>query len=244
MTSDEFCVALIPLRLSSLNQALAIIWFGEQHDGPASLLAGTIARRIRESGLGNPNSTQLAAQLRKSRYTLESSKGFRLKPTGTAYIAERVAPVLQVSPKIDQSAGFLPKHIWTETRSYIHSISEQINGCYQFGFYDAASVLVRRLVETLLIEAYEHIGSDSRIRGQDGDYVMLSGIINDAVERQGLSLGRETKRSLRSLKELGDRAAHNRRYTAGRADMDKLQAGLRVVVDELVQLAELRRDTA
>jgi hypothetical protein len=54
---------------------------------------------------------------------------------------------------------------------------------------------------------------------------MLSGIVADAVDKSGLSLGRETKSVLRELKAIGDRSAHN----------------IRLVVDELIQLAELRR---
>lgn len=240
MTLDDFCLGLIPLRLSSLDQALAVVWFSEEYANRQSMLAGTIARRIKESGLGNPNSSQLAAKLRGSKYTLESTKGFRLKPTGKSYVAEKVASVLQASPKVEQAKGFVPEHVWKDTRGYIHSVAEQVNGCYQFGFFDGASVLVRRLVETLLIEAYEHEQKETRIRGKDGDYVMLSGIINDAVDRKGLSLGRDSKRSLKSLKELGDRSAHNRRFVAGKQDLDRLQSGLRVVVEELVQLADLR----
>ncbi|WP_189523473.1 hypothetical protein [Nostoc sp. PA-18-2419] len=46
---------------------------------------------------------------------------------------------------------------------------------------------------------------------------------------------------MRDLKVIGDRAAHNRRYNAVRADLEKIRLGVRLVVDELIQLAELRR---
>lgn len=38
------------------------------------------------------------------------------------------------------------------SRSYIVSIANQINGAYENGWYDACAVMIRRFVETLLIE--------------------------------------------------------------------------------------------
>jgi hypothetical protein len=72
-------------------------------------------------------------------------------------------------------------------------------------------------------------------------HLMLSGISADAIDKGALSLGRETKSVLRELKAIGDRAAHNRRYNAVRADLEKIRLGVRLIVDELIQLAELRR---
>ncbi len=68
---------------------------------------------------------------------------------------------------------------------------------------DGASVLLRRLVETLLIECYEYEKTQSRIVDSNDNYFMLSGIIADAVDKRGLSLGRETKTILRELKAIG-----------------------------------------
>lgn len=240
MTMDDFCISLIPLKLSSLDQALAVIWFNSQERGNDALLPGRIARIIHDSGLGNPNSTQLGEKLRKSKHTLGGAKGYRLKPAGLAYISKKVASVCSPKAEVNQEQGYLPKHIWERTRGYIESVASQINGCYQYAYYDGASVLVRRLLETLLIEAFEYTKQEHRIRGQDGEYVMLSGIINDVIDRQGLSLGRDSKRSLKAIKEAGDRSAHNRRYSAGKADLDNLHSGLRVAVEELIQLAELQ----
>jgi hypothetical protein len=70
---------------------------------------------------------------------------------------------------------------------------------------------------------------------------MLSGIISDAIDKKGLSLGRETMKVLRELKTLGDRAAHNRRYNAVKADIENLRIGVRLLVDELVQLSQIKR---
>jgi hypothetical protein len=35
--------------------------------------------------------------------------------------------------------------------------------------------------------------------------------------------------------------AHNRRYTAVKADLEKVQSGVRVAVDEMIALSDLRK---
>ena len=66
----------------------------------------------------------------------------------------------------DHDNGFLPEAVWIGTRSYIEKIAKQINGCYEFEFFDGAAVIARRIVETLLIECYEHLQIADRIKKQ------------------------------------------------------------------------------
>src|SRR5688572_24995084 len=58
------------------------------------------------------------------------------------------------------------------TRGYIETVVQQINGCYENGWYDACGVMIRRLVETLIIEAFEHCKIDSQIKNSSGDFLM------------------------------------------------------------------------
>jgi len=113
-----------------------------------------------------------------------------------------------------------------------------MNGSFQFGFFDCTAVMARRLVETLIIESYEHLQREQEIKDGGGDYFMLSKLIDQA---QGLSISRDTKRELKRIKSLGDTSAHNRRVNAVKADLEKIQNGLRLIVDELVNLASLKR---
>ena len=206
------------------------------------MAANILAQIIYKTGLGNPNPTQLGELIVQTKLVLKGKSGFHLKPTARNTIKDWLKPILEGSPAdVNLENGYLPDAIWKNTRGYIEKIAFQVNGCYQYGFYDGASVLLRRLVETLLIECYEHEKIQSRIADSDGNYCMLSGIIADAVDKSGLSLGRETKTVLRELKSIGDRSAHNRRYNAVRADLGKIHLGVRLVVDKLIQLAQLRR---
>jgi hypothetical protein len=70
---------------------------------------------------------------------------------------------------------------------------------------------------------------------------MRRDLVNRATHTGGLSLGRDAKKALTDVKELGDRSAHNRRYNAVKADLEKVQSGVRVAVDEMLNLAALRK---
>jgi hypothetical protein len=242
MELEEFCIRLNQIDLSNAHRALAILWLHDCETPNIQISANKLAQIIYKTGLGHPNPKQLGELITQTKYVLKGKSGFHLKPTARDTIKDWLKPIFEGSPAdVDLENGYLPEEVWKNTRGYIEKIAFQINGCFQYGFYDGASVLLRRLVETLLIECYEHNKIESRIADSDGNYLMLSGIITDAVDKSGLSLGRETKTVLRDLKVIGDRAAHNRRYNAVRADLEKIHLGARLVVDELIQLANLKR---
>jgi hypothetical protein len=242
MNVEEFCIALHNLNLSQTKQGLAILWFLDAEQPGASRTSGELAKLFRESGLGDPHSTRLGEGIRNSGHATLTSQRLRLKPTSREVIGKWVSSAFgKPLPAVNQTAGFLPKAIWEGTRRrYVDSIAGQINGCYEFELYDGASVLVRRLIESLLIECYEHLEIEQQIKGPDGNYRMLSDIISAATDKAQLPLGRETKANLRAIKEAGDRAAHSRHYLACKADLDKVQSGARAAVQELIHVAGLK----
>src|SRR5262249_45522784 len=127
----------------------------------------------------------------------------------------------------------LPFEVVKGTRGYLEQIVNQANGCYEKGWYDACSVMVRKLVEVLIIAVYEKKGEVEAIK-KDGNFLMLSGLTDDILTRAAWNLGRETKAALPQLKSLGDRSAHNRHYMARKADVDKVLPALRVAVEDLL----------
>ena len=100
---------------------------------------------------------------------------------------------------------------------------------------------MRRLIETLIIESYESLTRESEIKDSNNNYLMLKDLVKKVTDPGGLTLGRDAKKALQDIKELGDRSAHNRRYNAVKADLEKVQSGVRVAVDEMIKLAGLRR---
>jgi hypothetical protein len=244
MDLAHFCRGLQSLKLDNRRQALSLLWFHDEKNPDVTMSAGQLAKIIHDTGLGNPHSTQLGESIRQSGSVIATSSGFRLKTLARSEVRSWLTSILGAKkPSVDQDLGYLPREIWKDTRGYIEKVCVQLNGCFQFEFYDAASVLVRRLIETLIIECYEHLKREAEIKGADGNYLMLKGLVAKATGACGLALGRDAHRFLKEVKELGDRSAHNRRYNAVKADLEKIQSGVRVAVDEMFNLSCLRKTT-
>lgn len=126
------------------------------------------------------------------------------------------------------------------TRGYIERIAHQANGCYDSGWYDACAVMIRRLLETLIIETFETHNIADKLKNSTGDFYYLSDLIKLTLSETSWNLSRNTKQALPKLKDIGDKSAHSRRFNAVRHDLDKLLPEVRVVVQELVYLAKLK----
>jgi hypothetical protein len=79
--------------------------------------------------------------------------------------AVRLAKALQAdAPKVflppsegtrPSTQQILPHAMVRSTRGYLERVCFQINGCYEQGWFDACAVMMRRLLETLIVEAFE-----------------------------------------------------------------------------------------
>lgn len=139
-----------------------------------------------------------------------------------------------------ESQQVIPLSVIRNTRGYLEKVANQVNGSYEQGWFDACAVMVRRLVETLIIEVFEHHHIDYKIQDPNGDFLPLKDLVNLTLNETTWNLTRNTKQGLPKLKSVGDLSAHSRRYVAHRPDIDKIINDLRVVVQELVYLADLK----
>jgi hypothetical protein len=154
------------------------------------------------------------------------------------------APVKYVPPSSGtrpHSQNILPHALFQNTRGYIERVVYQINGCYEKGWFDGCAVMMRRLLETLIIECFEMHGLAQKIKDPtSGDFLYLSELVTKVIQEPSWNLGRSTKRALPSLKAIGDQSAHSRRYNAHREDIDKLTSDFRIICQELLYLARLK----
>jgi hypothetical protein len=126
------------------------------------------------------------------------------------------------------------------TRGYIEKITNQINGTYANGWYDSCAVMIRRLIETLIIEVYEHYSLEPNIKDGNGDYLFLKDLIDKFMNETRWTIGRNVRKALPKLKDVGDKSAHSRRFNANKTDIDNLLGDLRDVTQELIYLAVLK----
>jgi hypothetical protein len=134
----------------------------------------------------------------------------------------------------------IPFTIIRGTRGYLERITHQINGTYTNGWYDSCAVMLRRLIETLIIEAFEYHNIAQKIKNGSGDFFFLSDLISASLSEPSWNLGRNVRKALPKLKDIGDKSAHSRRFNAVRNDIDKILSEIRVVVQEFVYLSGLK----
>jgi hypothetical protein len=139
-----------------------------------------------------------------------------------------------------ESQQVIPFSVVRGSRGYIEKVVHQINGCYENGWFDGCAVMIRRLIETLIIEVYEYHSISEKIKNDNDDFLYLNDLVGKILTESAWNLGRNVKRALPKLKDIGDRSAHSRRYIAHRQDIDKNISELREVVQELIYLANLK----
>lgn len=142
---------------------------------------------------------------------------------------------------VPSTESVLPMAVVKGTKGNLEQIVTQINGCYEHQWFDACSVMIRKLAEILIIAVYEKNGVASEVKDKNDNYLMLADLLaNFRGKKSVWHLGRETIPTLEKMKERGDRSAHNRTYLATKQDVDGLISGLRVTVPELIEKADYR----
>lgn len=141
-------------------------------------------------------------------------------------------------PKEDE--GLFPLSLLARAnRGYLVSVGRQMNGAYGMNWYDAAAVMMRRLVEISIIEAFEAKGIEVKIKDSSGNYFQLSDLISKALVEPSFALSRNAKKALPGLRDLGHMSAHGRYFTAQKADVDAVKPGCRIVIEEFLHHANL-----
>lgn len=146
----------------------------------------------------------------------------------------RSAPILR------EDDGLFPLSILSQAkRGYLITIGREMNGCFTSGWHDAAAVMMRRLVEIAIIEAFEGRGIAQKIKDAAGNYHQLSDLVAATLAENAWTLSRNTKKDLPSLRDIGHMSAHGRYFTARKEDVEALKPACRIVVEELLHHAGL-----
>jgi hypothetical protein len=244
LSIDSFCEVVKNSSKSNAEKALALLWYFDCEQPDIAKTSGQLTKILGDHHIGTPNQTALAEAIRKTKLANESRIGFSLKPGSRKIIREWLPDLDGIQPAIDHISGYLPEPIWKNTRGYIEEVCRELNGSFHHAYYNSAAVMLRRLLETLIIEAYEHLSREAEIKDGGGNYLMLS----DLAERvcgenghRGINLGRDSKKALKEARNVGNWSAHARRFLAHAGDLTKFQTGMRLLVQELIQIAELVR---
>jgi hypothetical protein len=241
VSAGDFLERIADSPLSALERAVALLWWVGREDPRLGMSAKEVANHFENSGHSRQNVSRLHGQLQKDRRTVKDGNGgWRLSPEARRALESVYADAFRKPRPLPQTDSVLPHELVLKTRGYIERVVEQINKSYDLALYDCCAVMCRRLLETLIIEVYESRSESSKIKGQDGHFLMLNGLVSYLENDTAVTLGRNGMKGLKDFKTLGDLAAHNRRFNAHKSDFERVRDGLRVAAEELIHLAGFR----
>lgn len=162
-----------------------------------------------------------------------------IRKIATASLYEEV-PLTITS--LSMANAIIDGHLFRNTRGYLEKLVYQINVSYNNSCYDACALLIRKLVELLIEDIYESQGRVNEIiNSKNNQLYGLGQLISKLMSDSHWKLNRHVEEGLNLIKIQGDKSAHNRRYNARKADIDKVQPFLRDLAEELLYLAKIRK---
>lgn len=98
--------------------------------------------------------------------------------------------------------------------------------------------MLRKLLETLIIELFERHGLESQIKNGNGGYFFLSDLISRMVGEKSWHLTKIVREDILKVKKLADSSVHSKRFSARKTDIDNLKTEIRIILQELVNLID------
>jgi hypothetical protein len=237
MTLEEF-IERIP-DFDTLSPAQKIVYFGyyKQETGKYDYFQGNDISDCFTSLNLNRYSNLSAYLSQKSKgkdnLFIKKGKGYVVEKKTFDEISKNIGNQKNTKPSND----LFSIEIFDNTRGYLINNAKQAIVCYDYGLFDACLVMIRKLVETLIIELFVFNNIDDKIK-DNGHFLFLSGLIEKLLNEQTFSLSRNTKYGLPIIKKYGDLSAHNFHFNARKPDIDNFKLDLRIILEELIHLID------
>jgi hypothetical protein len=237
MDLSQFARRLIEAKRPEIDVAIGILWHADRQSQDQGLTAKEIAEIIHTSGGAMPNVSRLRGRLESDKRCIKTrSDEFQISGRSrldlTNHFREFAGPM-----RPENSGSVLDVEPFSSSRKYIKNVLHQINASYDHALFDCCAVMCRRLLETLIIDAFDHQGQLNLIKDGNGEILMLSGLIGVLNDQTAFRVGRQTKQAATKLKSIGDWSAHNRTFMAQRSHIDGIAHDLSVATMDLLHLA-------
>jgi len=131
---------------------------------------------------------------------------------------------------------FLPLEIVNGSRGYVVNVARQVNRCFQSECFDACGVMIRRLLETLIIEVFEKKGIANKIKDTSGNYLMFTDLVSKLINSPETPVGRTMRKELPNTAVVLNNCAHSRTFNISRAQLTQHQTVIVIAVQELMGL--------
>ncbi len=223
--------------LSNTDRLVAAVWWHQHNDDHVAVFS-EIVDQYEKAGYPPINRNREREKLKKDRRTTSSDKGktFKIQIRAAKELDDIYSELLTNRP-LPKSSTIFDIHDFQNTRGYIINVIQQINVSYDIGLHDCCAVMIRRLLETLIIEIYENLDRAGEIKNSDGHFMMFSGLLSFIENDEKVNIGRQTTKGLKGFKRIADSSAHNRRYNATKKAIDDEIDGVKIAVVELKQFA-------
>lgn len=225
---------VVASAMTEVDKAVVALHLLSKPGSPVS--AAIIASNLEAAGSPKINRARLRDRLVHDKRAIKDGDGFRIAPRRSDEVSQLASPLIgPVRPS--DTLSVLDSGLFEHAHLYIRNIAHQINISYDSACFDCAAVMIRRLFETLLIEAFEKQGAIAEITGPNGDLLTLSGVIGKLSSTKAFTVSRQTKQAAPHLKDIGDWSAHSRRYQARKSDIDTASKHIRMASSDLLHLA-------
>lgn len=227
---------------TEVERAYYLAYFHLKENSTEYFTAAQARQWMTELSLAAPNVSRLAGKLASDSNVIRGNSigSFKLH-RNFIKACEGAFPTLgKKSQEVEDIGTLIPESLYSRTPGYIQSISKQINASYEHNIFDGCAVLMRRLEEILLILSYEHLNLGSEIKDANGNYLMLEGIVKHASNSSKLNLSRNGKKTIETIRELGNYSAHKITYTCKREYISERINEFRALIDELLHKAGLK----
>jgi hypothetical protein len=190
---------------------------------------------------GSVGDTSALAELMQKVFSVNASAKDRTQAARDLQFALKTtwAEIKPDQGKLEDNGVFPLVTLNQTKRGYLVAVGRQMNGSYSAGWYDACAVMMRRLLESAIIEAFEARKIDGKIKDGNGDFFPLTALIKASLAEKSWNLPRNVKKHIESLRDLGHTSAHNRYYLAKQPYIDELKSVYRETVEAFLHIANL-----
>lgn len=239
MKLNDFATACNLYNASEAEKVEYLAFYYQKTSESTYFSLNDICKWFEALGLAKPNTSRLKKRLIASKTVVKASEKdtFRLHAEKLRKFEAEFPQLNEENEHVVSVDTILPTILYSGTRGYIESLAKQINASYEHNIFDGCAVLMRRLLEVMLIHAYQNLTIENAIKDANGEFKQLNSIIAHAITCTPLGLSRNTRDCLDTFRKLGNFSAHRIEYNAKKKDIRDVVLEFRVAIEELLYKA-------
>jgi hypothetical protein len=241
MKIENFSKLTMLSERTELEKVELLAYYLSENKQESEFTISDVSSFIFALGFAKPNQSRLKNKVIKSKSFVKGSAKdtYRLAVKKLEQL-RNILPEISEAEEIVSDDSILPEVLLQETkRPYLIKLAQQINASYENNLFDACSLMMRRLLEVLLIHAFEKAGIEGDVKDAEGNYQNLKTLINKAISRPEINISNDVKKDIDKFRELGNLSAHRVKYNCRRDDIRTTKLEYRATIEELLYASGL-----